>query len=250
MGIQVSPPGGAGAAAAGAPAREVLLSVIIPVFNERGTVAELLKRVALVPLRKEIIVVDDGSTDGTREILRGCEGQPGLRVLYHEQNGGKGRAIRTGLAVATGDVTVIQDADLEYDPHDFVALLKPFQEDGAQAVFGSRRLRKENKQYAGPVYYAGGIFLSWVTRVLYGIRITDEPTCYKMVDTRLLRSLNLTSERFEFCPEVTAKLARRGVPIIELPIKYMPRHKDEGKKIGWRDAVEAVWTLLRFRFGA
>ena len=225
------------------------LSVIVPVFNERGTVAELLDRVDRVPLEKEIVVVDDGSTDGTREILRAFAGRPGFTVLHHERNGGKGRAIRTGLAAATGDVVVIQDADLEYDPGDFVAMIRPFQEGRAQAVFGSRRLRRENKQYSGAIYYAGGIFLSWVTRLLYGVKITDEPTCYKMVDAKLLRSLGLTSERFEFCPEVTAKLARRGVPILEVPITYRPRHKDEGKKIGWRDAVEAVWTLLKYRFG-
>lgn len=225
------------------------LSVLVPVFNERGTIGELLERVVQVPLEKEIVVVDDGSTDGTRDILRGFEGRPGFKILYHAANGGKGRAIRTGLAEVSGDVVVIQDADLEYEPNDFVAMIKPIRSGQARAVFGSRRLRKENIQHAGPLYYAGGIFLSWATRVLYGIAITDEPTCYKMVETQLMRSLDLQCERFEFCPEVTAKLARRGVPIVEVPIIYRPRHKSEGKKIGWRDAVEATWTLIRYRFG-
>ncbi|MFO1492068.1 MAG: glycosyltransferase family 2 protein [Kiritimatiellia bacterium] len=224
------------------------LSILVPVYNECRTIVELLGRVDQVPLEKEIIVVDDGSTDGTRLLLEPFAERPGFKVLHHDRNRGKGAAIRTGLAEAAGEVTVVQDADLEYDPLDFVEMIRPIREGRARAVFGSRRLRKENKQYSGAVYYAGGIFLSWVTRVLYGIRITDEPTCYKMVETRLLRSLGLVSERFEFCPEVTAKLARRGVPILEVPISYHPRHKDEGKKIGWKDAVEAVWTLLRYRF--
>jgi dolichol-phosphate mannosyltransferase len=224
------------------------LSIIVPVFNERGTVSELLNLADRVPLDKEIVVVDDGSTDGTRELLRSFEGRPGFKVLYHDRNGGKGRAIRTALAAVSGEVTVIQDADLEYDPLDFVAMMRLFEEGRAQAVFGSRRLKKDNRQHSGPIYYAGGIFLSWMTRLLYGIDITDEPTCYKMVRTALLRSLDLTSEHFEFCPEVTAKLAKRGVEIVEVPITYRPRHKSEGKKIGWRDAVEAVWILLKLRF--
>lgn len=225
------------------------LSIIVPVYNERGTVAKLLEEVAAVPLEKEIVVVDDGSSDGTRDILKGFEGRAGFQIIFHAKNGGKGRAIRTGLEKATGEVTVIQDADLEYDPMDFIPMVQLFKDGKARAVFGSRRLRKENKQYAGPIYYAGGVFLSTVTNILYGIRITDEPTCYKMVETQLLRDMKLTSEHFEFCPEVTAKLALRKIPIVEIPIKYMPRHKDEGKKIGWRDAVEATWVLLKLRFG-
>lgn len=225
-----------------------MLSVIVPVFNERQTVAELLERVAQVPLEKEIVVVDDASTDGTAEILAAFAQRPGFRVLRHERNGGKGRAIRTGLEVVTGSVVVIQDADLEYDPADFVPMIEPIRAGRHDAVFGSRRLKKSNRQYAGPIYYAGGVALSWLTRLLYGIAITDEPTCYKMVKTDLLRSLDLQCERFEFCPEVTAKLARRGVKILEIPITYRPRHKSEGKKIGWKDAVEAGWTLLKYRF--
>ena len=145
-------------------------------------------------------------------------------------------------------MAVIQDADLEYDPNDFVEMIKPIRDGRARAVYGSRRLRTDNRQHSGVVYFWGGLFLTFLTRILYGVAITDEPTCYKMLDAELMRSLELTCERFEFCPEVTAKLAKRGVPILEVPISYFPRHKDAGKKIGWRDAVEAAWTLLKFRF--
>ncbi len=217
-------------------------------FNEKATVAELLDRVNRVPLDKEIVVVDDGSTDGSREILKGYEKRPGFVVVYHNGNHGKGRAIRTGLDAVTGDVVVIQDADLEYDPQDFVEMIKPIREGKAQVVYGSRRMRRTNKQHSGVIYYLGGMFVTYLTRLIYWIDITDEATCYKMLETTLIKSLDLKCEHFEFCPEVTAKLARRRIPIHEIPIYYHPRHKNEGKKIGWRDAVEAVWTLLRFRF--
>ena len=224
-----------------------VLSVIVPVYNERGTVAACLERVNRVPIVKEIIVVDDGSTDGTRELLRQYEQRPGFVVRYHERNYGKGHAIRTGLREVSGSVVVIQDADLEYDPDDFVAMLAPISAGRARVVYGSRRLRKENRQHAGQIYFLGGMVLTYATRLLYGLKITDEATCYKMVETDLLRSLELTCERFEFCPEVTAKLAKRKIPILDVPIRYSPRHKNEGKKIGLRDAFEAAWTLLKFR---
>jgi len=223
------------------------LSVIVPVYNERETLAECLERVSRVPVVKEIIVVDDGSSDGTREVLRQYEQRPGFVVRYHERNFGKGHAIRTGLREVNGDVVVIQDADLEYDPTDFVAMLAPISAGIVRVVYGSRRLRKENRQHAERLYFLGGMVLTYATRLLYGLKITDEATCYKMVETDLLRSLELTCERFEFCPEVTAKLAKRKVEILDVPISYFPRHKKEGKKIGWLDAFEAAWTLLKFR---
>ena len=223
------------------------LSVIVPVYNERDTLAECLERVNRVPIVKEIVVVDDGSTDGTLEVLRLFEGRPGFVVRYHERNFGKGHAIRTGLKEVSGAVVVIQDADLEYDPNDFVAMLAPISAGRAQVVYGSRRLRKENRQHAERLYFLGGMVLTYATRLLYGLNITDEATCYKMVETDLLRSLDLKCERFEFCPEVTAKLAKRRIPILDVPIAYFPRHKKEGKKIGWPDAFEAAWTLLKFR---
>lgn len=224
------------------------LSIIVPAFNEKGTVVELLDRVGRVALDKEIVVIDDGSTDGTREILKAYDQRPGFVVRYHDRNRGKGRAIRTGLDAVNGEVVVIQDADLEYDPQDFVTMIEPIRQGRTQVVYGSRRLRRTSKQHSGVLYYLGGMLVTYITRWLYGLNITDEATCYKMLDTSLIRSLGLQCEHFEFCPEVTAKLARRKVPILEIPISYFPRHKCEGKKIRWRDAVEAIWTLLKFRF--
>ncbi|MBU0480966.1 MAG: glycosyltransferase family 2 protein [Proteobacteria bacterium] len=223
------------------------LTVIIPVYNERQTFAEIMQRVVRVPLFKEIIVVDDGSNDGTRELLSQYVNQPNIKVIFHKSNLGKGHAIRTGLAEASGEIVVIQDADLEYDPEDFVEMIKPIRNGQTAVVYGSRRLKKENKSYSGWIYYIGGLTVTYLACFLYRISITDEATCYKMMDTALLRSLNLTCERFEFCPEVTAKLALLDIPILEVPISYYPRNKSEGKKIGWRDAVEAIWTLLKLK---
>lgn len=224
------------------------LSIIIPVFNEKGTVVELLDRVGRVAIDKEIIIIDDGSTDGTREILKDYDRRLGFVVLYHDRNHGKGRAIRTGLDAVSGEVVVIQDADLEYDPQDFVPMIELIRQGRTQVVYGSRRLLSTNRQHSGVIYYLGGMLVTYMTRWLYGLDITDEATCYKMLKTSLIRSLDLQCEHFEFCPELTAKLANRKIPILEIPISYIPRHKSEGKKIGWRDAVEAIWTLLKFRF--
>lgn len=224
------------------------LSVIIPVYNEAKTVQEIVRRVQAIPDVGEIIVVDDGSTDGTREILaNGVSPLEKVRILYHERNRGKGAAIRTGLQVVTLPVVAIQDADLEYDPADLSSLFQPIAEGRANVVYGSRNLRKENN-YSYFSFYVGGRFLTWISNRLYGIHITDEPTCYKAFRTDLIRGLNLECAGFEFCPEVTAKISRRKIPILEVPIRYNPRHKSEGKKIRWHDGVRAIWTLLRYRF--
>ncbi|MFH0852567.1 MAG: glycosyltransferase family 2 protein [bacterium] len=226
------------------------LSIIIPVFNEAQTIEELLAKVqnADLGVEKEIIIVDDCSTDGTREILEKYRDK--YIVLRHEKNHGKGKAIRTGLANASGDWVVIQDADLEYDPNDLKLLVGKAKEVQVKVVYGSRRLHHSyfKRRHSGHIFALGGIFLTWVTNLLYGIKITDEPTCYKMFKTELLKSINLECQRFEFCPEVTAKVAKRKIPIYEVPISYSPRHKNEGKKIGWRDAFKAVVTLLKYRF--
>jgi len=228
------------------------LSIIIPVFNEKKTIEQILAKLENLDLgvAKEVIIVDDFSTDGTREILKKYENK--YRIVYHEKNYGKGRALRSGFAYATGDWITVQDADLEYDPVDFRVLLEKTKEPGVSVVYGSRRFGRRyhyfEGRYSGHLFALGGIFVTWLTNFLYGTKITDEPTCYKMFQRDLLKSIDLKCERFEFCPEVTAKIAKRGIKIYEVPINYYPRHKDEGKKINWHDGLEAIWTLLKYRF--
>ncbi|HRY52902.1 MAG TPA: glycosyltransferase family 2 protein [Candidatus Portnoybacteria bacterium] len=226
------------------------LSIIVPVYNEKSTVEQLLAKLETLDLdvAKEIIIVDDFSTDGTREIIKKYEGRH--KIIYHEKNRGKGRALRSGFAEVSGDWVVVQDADLEYDPNDFKAMIAKANEVDGQVIYGSRRLNHSylKSRHSGHIFALGGIFLTWLTNLLYRTRITDEPTCYKMIKTDLLKSVDLKCERFEFCPEITAKIAKRGIKIHEVPINYYPRHKNEGKKINWRDAVEAIWTLLKYRF--
>lgn len=227
----------------------VKLSVIIPVYNESVTVEEIIRRVWTTSLAYEIIVVDDGSQDDSVEIVRQLQfvAKPHLILLQHSKNRGKGAAIRTGLEAVTGDLVLVQDADLEYDPCDYVNLLKPFNEDPTvQVVYGSRNLRRNPR--SSQMYYWGGRMLSWIANWLYGSRITDEATGYKVVQTELLRSIGLETDGFEFCPELTAKLLQRGVAICEVPITYRPRTREEGKKIQWYDGAIAVWTLIKYRF--
>lgn len=229
--------------------RSIKVSVLLPAYNEAGTIARCLEAVyERNPGRElEVIVVDDGSTDGTDTAAQAAV-RPGTRVIKHESNAGKGAAIRTALAAASGDVVLIQDADLEYDPADYAALLKPFEEGRAEIVYGSRILKPDNgRSYAR--YYWGGRALSWWTNMLYGSTITDEATCYKVFKTALLRSFDLRCTGFEFCPEATAKALRRGIDIVEVPIAYHPRRIEDGKKIRWHDGVTAVWTLLKYRWG-
>ena len=223
------------------------VSVLIPAYNEARTIASCLEAVySRNPGRDlEVIVVDDGSNDGTYEAARAAA-RPGTAVLAHEKNAGKGTAIRTALAKATGEVVLIQDADLEYDPADYAKLLLPIEEGRAEVVYGSRHLAAGNERsYAR--YYWGGRLVSVVTNLLYGSSITDEPTCYKVFKTALLRSFDLRCTGFEFCPEATAKTLLRGIAIHEVPISYRPRRIEEGKKIRWHDGIEALWTLLRLR---
>ncbi len=226
------------------------LSVVVPAYNESRTILEILGRLARVPVVSEIVVVDDGSSDDTFEKARAFEaerekaGGPRVVCLRHERNQGKGAAIRTGLAKVSGDVVTVQDGDLEYDPDDFTPMMERI-EAGANVVYGSRILGANRFSYRR--FYWGGRLLSLLSNLLYGLSITDEPTCYKMARMSVMRRLDLKCERFEFCPEMTAKVARLGERIVELPISYRPRSIAEGKKIRWRDGVEAVWTLLRYR---
>ena len=226
------------------------LSIIILIFNEKKTILEILKKIETVNLsdlgfEKEIIIVDDGSTDGTREILDGLSNK--YKIIYHSKNQGKGAAIRTGLGKVSGDYIIIQDADLEYDPEDYKKLLDCALKNNAKVVYGSRRLNPKNR-YSNFSFYLGGIFLTWIVNILYGIKITDESTCYKLFKTETLKGIKLNCKRFEFCPEVTAKLAKRGIKIYEVPISYYSRTKVEGKKIKWRDGFQAIWVLIKYKF--
>jgi len=230
-----------------APGRPLRVSVLVPVYNEAGTVAAILTKVLAVDLPKEVIVVDDGSTDGTGELLTEfARLHPEVRVLRHRGNRGKGAAIRTALAQASGDVVVIQDADLEYDPGDFPRLLAPITRGEADVVYGSRVRGRNRMSYLR--YYLGGRLVSLCASLLFGYWLTDEPTCYKMFRRDLVAGMTLEADGFDFCPEVTAKLLRRGVRYREVPIRYSPRSMTEGKKIRARDGLLAIWTLGKLRF--
>ena len=220
------------------------LSVIIPVYNEKDTLAEIIRRVSEVPLEKEIIVVDDGSNDGTGKILKEFSGK--VKTIFHSENKGKGAAIRRALCEVRGDIVIIQDADLEYNPSDYEKLLEPILSGQTNVVYGSRNLKGNPR--SNHAFYFGGILLSKLANLLYGADITDEATGYKVFRTEVLKSLNLRCNGFEFCPEVTAKVLRHGYRIKEIPISYYPRRFDEGKKICWLDGVKAILTLLKYRF--
>ena len=224
-------------------ARPLRLSIVIPVFNERETIREALRRVKAVEWDTQIVVVDDASTDGTVELLAEEEG---ILLVRHAENQGKGSAIRTALQHVDGDVVVIQDADLEYDPQDLLRLLQPIARGEAKVVYGSRFLGARPEGMRLPNYVCNRM-LALGANVLFGARITDEATCYKMFDAALLRSIPLECRRFEFCPEVTAKVRRRGERIAEVPIRYTARPMDAGKKIRWWDGVSALWTLFKYR---
>ena len=229
-----------------------LLSIIIPVYNEINTIEKVLEKIDSLVLNdyhKQVIVVDDFSCDGTREYLKDIKSKkPDYTILFHNENRGKGRAIRTGLKQVKGEYTIIQDADLEYNPRNIPRLLNHARKNNLEVVYGSRRLNKSNDQHSSILYFLGGIFLSLFTNILYKTKITDEPTCYKLIKTDLLKSFNLICEGFEFCPEVTSKIALRRIEIHEIPINYYPRKRKDGKKINWTDGMKAIRTLIRWRF--
>ncbi len=231
----------------GAASRYRKLSVIVPVFNERNTVAEIVRQMRAVdlPVEREIVIVDDGSDDGTRAVLAQLADST-VHVILHDHNRGKGAAIRTGLAQVTGDLVLIQDADLEYSPEDWPKLLAPIFNGRARVVYGSRFTGERRNMLF--LHWVGNRFLSLVTNVLYNTTLSDMETCYKLFDRELIRDIRLRSDRFDFEPEITAKLLRRGVRIYEVPISYTGREFDEGKKITWRDGMVALWTLVKYRF--
>jgi glycosyltransferase involved in cell wall biosynthesis len=220
------------------------LSVLIPVYNEERTVAEVVQRVAQLPLDLEMVLVDDGSRDGTWDVLQGLT-SPTIRAFRHEHNRGKGAALRTAIPHARGDYVVVQDGDLEYDPADLVHMLALAEEKDAPVVYGNRVHGRFRKSYFR--FYWGGRLLTAITNLLFRTGIHDEPVCYKMFRRELLQSLPLQCSGFEFCPEVTALVALSGYRITEVDIYYNPRSFAEGKKINWRDGVIAVWTLIRWR---
>lgn len=222
-----------------------VVSIIIPAYNEADSIVQAIERVRAVPLQKEIIVVDDGSTDETPALLAQ---QPDVVVLRHERNMGKGMAIRTAIAHATGDIIIIQDADLEYDPMDIPRVIAPIAEGKAQVVYGSRFLTTKRPKGMRLPNWLINRLLAGMVRWLYWHPLTDEATCYKAFRADLLKSVPLTCQRFEFCPEVTAKVIRRGVKVLEVPISYEARTTLQGKKIRWWDGVEAIWTLLKWRW--
>jgi len=223
------------------------LSVIVPVFNERNTVVEVVRRMRAVelPVDREIVLVDDGSDDGTRSVLPQL-GDSTVRVVMHPRNKGKGAAVRTALETVTGDLVIIQDADLEYDPEDWPKLLAPVLKGRARVVYGSRFTGERRNMLF--LHWLGNRFLSFVTNVLYNTTLSDMETCYKLFDRRVLDGIDLRSDRFEFEPEITAKVLRQKIRIYEVPISYAGREPDEGKKITWRDGFSALWTLVKYRF--
>lgn len=224
----------------------VEISVIIPVYNELHTIQEVVQRVQSQPFSKEIIIVDDYSSDGTRQLLQTSAWPPNVRILYHERNMGKGAGIRTALQVVTKDIIIIQDADLEYNPSDFAVVLRPILDGVADVVYGSRFLGIHRSFMLH--HYVGNKMLTLITNVLYNNILTDMETGYKAFRAPVLKGIKIRSNRFDFEPEITAKVLKRGYRIYEVPIYYAGRDYAEGKKITWRDGVSALWALIRFRF--
>ncbi len=224
------------------------LSVVMPAYNEVETIDEIVARVDEVPLEKEIIIIDDGSTDGTREKLAAIdERYQSVRVIYHEKNQGKGAALRTGFGAVTGDVVIVQDADLEYDPAEYPVLMKPIAEGKADVVLGSRFLGGPHRV----LFYwhsVGNHFLTTLSNMFTNLNLTDMETCYKMFRAEVLQQITIRSFDFAFEPEFTAKVARKGFRVWEVPISYSGRTYEEGKKIGWKDGLVALWAILRYAF--
>lgn len=222
------------------------LSVVIPVFNEAETLLEILNRVQAESTEKEIIIVDDYSTDGTRAVLKKLESNAGIRVLYHERNKGKGAALRTGFAAASGEIVIIQDADLEYDPAEYARLLQPIVDGKADVVYGSRFMGADSHRVLYFWHYAGNRFLTLLSNCFTNLNLSDMETCYKAFRRDILHKIEIEESRFGFEPEITAKVARAKCRVYEVGISYSGRTYEEGKKIGWKDGVRALWCILKY----
>ena len=223
-----------------------LLSVVVPVYNERATIEEIIRRILAVPLRIELIVVDDGSKDGTREQLSALREKHDFRLIFQDRNQGKGAALRRGFQDVSGDLVIIQDADLEYSPEEYPQLIELICQGRADVVFGSRFLGRHRVFLF--THYLGNRLLTGITNVLYNTMLSDMETCYKVMRTDVMRSMTLRSDSFGIEPELTAKIFKRGYRVYEVPITYDGRGYEEGKKITWRDGVVALWVLLKYRF--
>lgn len=223
------------------------ISILIPVYNEVNTlktILEIVEKVDFCGLEKEFILIDDYSTDGTRELYKDLE----YKVLYHDKNMGKGAALRTGIKEATGDIITIQDADLEYDPNDFTKLVQLILDKKADVAYGSRFLNAEKSEKFMLTHYLGNKMLTIITNILYGTTLTDMETCYKVFKAEFIKNVDIKSNRFDFEPEITAKVLKQGAKLVELPISYSGRSFDEGKKISWKDGFSAIKALIKFRF--
>jgi len=230
------------------------LSIIIPVYNEERTIAKLLDKVIKAPLslKKEIIIINDGSKDNSEKIIKDYikKIKRSKKISFKfktKKNGGKGSAVKEGIKISKGNIIIIQDADLEYDPNEYQQLIQPILDKKTKVLYGSRRL-KNNKKHSHFSFYLGGILVTTITNLLFWSRLTDEPTCYKVFESKLIKSMKIISNGFEWEPEVTAKILKKGLKIQEIPISYFPRDKKQGKKINWKDGLKAIYTLFYWRF--
>ncbi len=226
----------------------MLLSIVIPVYNEKNTVSDIIKKIDSLPtsLNRELIIVDDGSTDGTREILKSLESRSDVKLIYKESNSGKGDSLKLGFKNSKGDYVIVQDADLEYEPEDYFKLLEAIDGKDNTIIYGSRFMGHYEEM--SPLHYYGNKFLTSITNILYGVALSDMETCYKLFPGNFIRSLNLKANRFDFEPEITAKVLKSGYKIIEVPIRYYGRKHSEGKKITWKDGFNAIYSLVKYKF--
>jgi len=226
---------------------KLILSIIIPCYNEKNTILKILEKikdVRLIGIEKEIIIIDDFSIDGTREILTSLHD---YNIIFNDKNYGKGFSIREGLKQASGEIIIIQDADLEYNPQNYKDLVQPILENNVQVVYGSRVIGPNRTIHSHYSFYLGGLFLTRLTNVLYHSKLTDQPTCYKVFKKSILDAIELKENRFGFCSEVTSKLLLKNIEPYEVPIDYFPRNKSDGKKISWKDGIRAIYIILKYR---